>query len=185
MREYWREVLSRFSKCRLICLFILLAPVFLFYYIIVIPLVIILLSFPIAFVCGTEYFSFSTKKPVTVDRVIASPYNDFDDRIPFMRIGRYILVFCISCFATYGGILVLRSAGLGILLSLKLAGKIFFCEENLPYVTAFGVLAYSLSSSYSAHLPKDTKNSPRRYVTITKNRQVSTELNHLMDVPTL
>ena len=148
MRGYWREVLSRFSKCGLICLFILVVPVFLFYYIILVPLIIILLSFPIAFVCGTEYFSFSTKKPVTVDRVIASPYDDFDDRIPFTRIGKYILVFCISCFATYGGILVLRSAGLGILLSLKLAGKIFFCEENLPYVTAFGVLAYSLSSSY-------------------------------------
>ena len=28
MREYWREVLSRFSKCGLICLFILIAPVF-------------------------------------------------------------------------------------------------------------------------------------------------------------
>ena len=37
----------------------------------------------------------------------------------------------------------------------------------------------------TVHLPKDTKNSPGRSVTITKNRQVSIELNHLMDLPTL
>ena len=44
----------------------------------------------------------------------------------------------------------MRPAGLGILLSLKLVGKILFCEENLPYVTAFRVLAHSLWSSYGS-----------------------------------
>lgn len=109
-----------------LCLLILLAPFFLFI-LFCWPLGMITLSFPIAIVCGTEYFSFS-----------------------FTRKGEYILVFCISCFATYGGLLVLRSTGLGILLSLKLAGEILFCEENLPYVTAFGVLAYYLWSSYGS-----------------------------------
>lgn len=109
-----------------LCLLILLAPFFLFI-LFYMPLGMIYFSFPIAIVCGTEYFSFS-----------------------FTRIGEYIPVFYISCFATYGGLLVLRPAGLGILLSLKLVGKILFCEENLPYVTAFGVLAHSLRSSYGS-----------------------------------
>lgn len=109
-----------------LCLLILLAPFFLFI-LFFIPLWIICYSFPIAIVCGTRYFSFT-----------------------FTRIVECILVFCISCFATYGGLLVLRSTGLGILLSLKLAGEILFCEENLPYVTAFGVLAYYLWSSYGS-----------------------------------
>ena len=105
-----------------LCLLILLTPFFLF-----ILFCILCSSFPIAIVCGTECFNFS-----------------------FTCIGEYILVFCISCFATYGGLLVLRSTGLGILLSLKLAGEILFCEETLPYVTAFGVLAYYLWSSYGS-----------------------------------
>ena len=105
-----------------LCLLILLTPFFLF-----ILFCILCSSFPIAIVCGTECFNFS-----------------------FTCIGEYILVFCISCFATYGGLLVLRSTGLGILLSLKLAGEILFCDENLPYVTAFGVLAYYLWSSYGS-----------------------------------
>ena len=105
------------------CLLILLAPFFLF-----ILFCMPCYSFPIAIVCGTGYFSFS-----------------------FTRKGEcFILFFCISCFATYGALLVLRSTGLGILLSLKLAGEILFCEETLPYVTAFGVLAYYLWSSYGS-----------------------------------
>lgn len=105
-----------------LCLLILLAPFFLF-----ILFCMPCYCFPIAIVCGTGYFSFS-----------------------FTRKGECILVFCISCFATYGALLVLRSTGLGILLSLKLAGEILFREETLPYVTAFGVLAYYLWSSYGS-----------------------------------
>lgn len=121
-----------------LCLLILFAPIMVYDWL-VLFFVVVCLSFPMALVCGTEYFSFSRNSD-----------DNFDDRIPFTRTGKYILVFCISCFATYGGLLVLRSAGLGILLSLKLAGKILFCEENLPYVTAFGVMAHSLWSSYGS-----------------------------------
>lgn len=67
---------------------------------------------------------------------------------------------------------------------LNLQGKFSFVRKIFRTLLLLGFWPI-LCRVATAHLPKDTKNSPRRYVTITKNRQVSIELNHLMDVPTL
>lgn len=94
---------------------------------------------PIAVMCSTEYVTFlmaprKTSKTFT-------PYN-------VVRIVLYFLTFCISWFAAYGGITLLRSAGLGVLLILQVAVNFLLSEEKLPFAILLAFLLHYLWSSY-------------------------------------
>lgn len=94
---------------------------------------------PIAVMCSTEYVTFlmaprKTSKTFT-------PYN-------VVRIVLYFLTFCISWFAAYGGITLLRSAGLGVLLILQVAVNFLLSEEKLPFAILLAFLSHYLWSSY-------------------------------------
>lgn len=100
---------------------------------------IMLFTSPIAVICSTQYFTFlmvPDKNSKT-----ATPYN-------VARVVFYFPAFFISWFAAYGGITLLRSAGLGVLLLLQLAVKITFCEEIILFTISFVFLSYYLWSSY-------------------------------------
>ena len=95
---------------------------------------------PIAVMCSTEYVTFlmaprKTSKTFTSDNVVQG-------------IVLYFLTFCISWFAAYGGITLLRSAGLGVLLILQVAVNFLLSEEKLPFAILLAFLSHYLWSSY-------------------------------------
>jgi len=140
-----------------LCLFMLFAPIIVFQWLMMFLLV-VCCSFPMALVCGTEYFSFSR-----------NTYDNFDDRIPFTSIGKYILVFCISCFGTHGGLLVYPLQVSVYCYLLNWQGKFCFVRKVSRTLLLLGFWPI-LCGVATVHLPKDTKNSPGRSVTILKNR---------------
>jgi len=92
---------------------------------------IIWLSFPIATICALRPFQLW--------------------RFYKLRVFRAVVVFLGNCFswlALFGGLLLLRSAALGVLLFLQIAVSVAFSEENLPFVGCFILVSYCLWSSY-------------------------------------
>lgn len=94
---------------------------------------------PIAVMCSTEYVTFLMAPRKTCKTF--TPYN-------VVRIVLYFLTFCISWFAAYGGITLLRSAGLGVLLILQVAVNFLLSEEKLPFAILLAFLSHYLWSSY-------------------------------------
>ena len=131
-----KDVMDK-DLCRLCCIILL---GFMLVLMLFLPCIMyIMCTSPIAVICSTEYFTFLMEPDK--NSTTSTPYN-------VARIVLYFLTFCISWFAAYGGITLLRSAGLGVLLLLQLAVKIMFCEEIILFAISFVFLSYYLWSSY-------------------------------------
>ena len=64
------------------------------------------------------------------------------------------LDFCVSCLAATGGLIVLRSAALGVLLFIQLGLKLLFSVENLPLVVCLILASYYLWGVYDSFIKK-------------------------------
>lgn len=136
-RRFWLKPFG--IDVRLICFNILVGFISLLFLFLPYLLFNAMIVSPIAVMCSTKYFTFlmaprKTSKTFT-------PYN-------VVRIVLYLLTFCISWFAAYGGITLLRSAGLGVLLILQVAVNFLLSEEKLPFAILLAFLSHYLWSSY-------------------------------------
>ena len=65
-----------------------------------------------------------------------------------------LLDICISFLAVLGGLFVLKSAALGLLLIFQIAVTVVYSEENLPFVACLVLVSYYSWSSYSSFTNK-------------------------------